>query len=139
MPYVLIVIATDNGKFSCCTALDFDMLSFYCHMLHVHNLVLLSPVQGKPPRTTATTLNVTVMDFNDNQPIFIGAPYSATWPEGTAGPLVVLNVTAIDQDVSSNGQIEYSISDGDGIFTVNSQTVSLTNGQNLHKLGEELI
>ena len=75
-------------------------------------------------RLTTTTLNVTVTDANDNQPLFLDAPYSQTIPENTTGPAVILTVMAIDEDVSSNGEIFYSISGETENFEINRESVS---------------
>lgn len=71
-----------------------------------------------------TTLNVTVTDTNDNRPVFINAPYSQTVAENITGPAVILAVTAFDEDVSSNGEIVYSLSGETERFEINEQSVS---------------
>ena len=75
------------------------------------------------------TINITLTDENDNQPIFIGAPYLVTIPEGTRGPQVVLTVVATDEDSSTNGQIEYFTAGGTvGDFRIDTNTVSILQG-----------
>lgn len=72
-----------------------------------------------------STINITLTDANDNRPIFSGAPYLVTIPEGTRGPQVVLTVVATDEDSSTNGQIEYFTAGGTvGDFRINTNTVS---------------
>lgn len=72
-----------------------------------------------------STINITLTDANDNRPIFSGAPYLVTIPEGTRGPQVVLTVVATDEDSSTNGQIEYFTAGGTvGDFRIDTNTVS---------------
>ena len=89
---------------------------------HKHTHTHTHTHTGSPSRLATTTLNITLLDENDHQPIFIGAPYIETVQEGTTGPLVIITVLAIDQDVSSNGEIVYS--GGNDIFSINPITVS---------------
>ena len=81
---------------------------------------------GSPAMINTTTINITLTDENDNQPIFSGAPYLVTIPEGTRGPQVVLTVVATDEDSSTNGQIEYFTAGGTvGDFRIDTNTVSI--------------
>lgn len=89
---------------------------------------------GTPPRANATTLNITILDGNDNAPVFVGAPYSTTLQEGPVTTTQeVVTVNATDADSGSNGEIVYSIAGGfDGDFQLNPVTVS----QVLHVVGK---
>lgn len=64
-------------------------------------------------RFSSTSINITVIDNNDNAPMFIGAPYSATLPEGLVQTTQqILTLNAEDADSGSNGEIVYSIAGG---------------------------
>jgi len=78
-------------------------------LLTIHFPIFLHAPTGFPAMLITTTINITVTDENDNQPMFIGAPYLVTVPERTNGPQVVLTVVATDGDTSINGEIEYFI------------------------------
>ncbi|XP_051506956.1 cadherin-23-like isoform X2 [Myxocyprinus asiaticus] len=63
--------------------------------------------------TSSTTVLVSVVDLNDNAPIFphqLEGPFEI--PEGQPGPRV-WTVKATDADSGSNGKVEYSITAGD--------------------------
>ncbi len=73
-------------------------------------------------------LNITVVDANDNSPMFVDTPYSVTVPEGTTQEGVVFTAVAIDADSTSNGRIVYSISgDISDRLNINSSTVNYIN------------
>ena len=71
---------------------------------------------------------VSVADRNDNSPEFSSATYSSTHDEDNGSGLVVAIVTANDVDEGSNGEVEYRITggNGDNIFSIDPNSVSLT-------------
>ena len=87
---------------------------------------MISHTTGSPLLASVTTLNITVTDINDNVPVFMNAPYSASLPEGVLEtPRQVLMVTATDADSGTNGVVSYSIVGGDsGMFRIHAATVS---------------
>ncbi|KAJ8247352.1 hypothetical protein GJAV_G00245390 [Gymnothorax javanicus] len=74
----------------------------------LHNLVILATDQGSPAQTGSATVQLTLLDVNDNGPDFEVAYMPVVW-ENMAGPQVVwLNQTstllhAVDQDTPENG------------------------------------
>ena len=92
-----------------------------------HELLLWYALLGTPMRFSFTNINITILDANDNSPVFIGAPYLVTVPEGDPSGGVLLLVTAFDADSTTNGRIAYSIS-GDiaPLLVIDSTTVSRT-------------
>jgi protocadherin Fat 1/2/3 len=89
---------------------------------------------GSPPRSSRTQLIVTVLDTNDNAPVFDALSYSASVAEDAAVGTVVLSVSASDADSGNNARLEYYVvrvgglaSDGAGIpFDLNSASGNLT-------------
>ena len=78
---------------------------------------------------TTTVINITVIDGNDNAPVFVGAPYTAVLPEGTTQAMrLILNVNATDADSGVNAVVRYSIAGGAtaGSFQIDPITVSLS-------------
>lgn len=77
-------------------------------------------------RFTPSVINITVLDDNDNAPVFINAPYSTTLPEGPVETTrQILTVTAEDADSGTNGAVIYSLAGGDnGVFQLDPATVS---------------
>ena len=63
---------------------------------------------GNPPRSGTITINIQVVDINDNSPQFLNASYEARVPEDTRPNTTIIKVTARDPDTGTNGEIEYS-------------------------------
>ena len=67
---------------------------------------------GNPVRSTNTTIDITVLDVNDNPPVFQASFYNGSAPETvlfTQEPCKLLQVAALDADIDDNGRIAYSI------------------------------
>jgi len=81
---------------------------------------------GTPPLKGSMTVNITIQDVNDNQPIFNSTRYFATVPENATVGTSVLRVYATDSDAGANGQITYSInrrqSDRENMFRIDATT-----------------
>ncbi|XP_068596705.1 protocadherin gamma-A2-like [Brachionichthys hirsutus] len=90
------------------------------------SLVLTAVDEGEAQMTGTMKISITVLDANDNAPVFTQPIYKATIKENALVGTVVTTVTATDADVGSNGRIVYSIStkldDSRGLFEVNSQS-----------------
>ncbi|KAF1384723.1 hypothetical protein PFLUV_G00123130 [Perca fluviatilis] len=72
--------------------------------------LVLTAVDGGEPQMSGTMLIViTVLDANDNAPVFTQPTYKATVTENSPKGTVVATVTASDADQGSNGEITYSI------------------------------
>ncbi|CAK1577864.1 unnamed protein product [Parnassius mnemosyne] len=79
---------------------------------------------GTPPLSDHATINVTVLDGNDNAPVFSQASYGARVREDAAVGTRVLQVIADDADAGANGRVTYAIARGDrdGHFAVDADT-----------------
>ena len=72
---------------------------------------------GNPVRSTNTTINVTVLDVNDNFPIFDKYQYETNVSESRSDVIFetpILSLSASDKDIGENSRISYSIA-GEGI------------------------
>ncbi|KAM9795089.1 LOW QUALITY PROTEIN: protocadherin gamma-A11-like [Neosynchiropus ocellatus] len=92
-----------------------------------HLKFILTAVDGGEPQMTGTmTILITVLDVNDNAPVFSKAVYKALLNENAPEGTIVERVSASDADQGSNGEISYSISsiadNARGLFEVNSET-----------------
>ena len=68
-------------------------------------------------------MDVTVLDLNDNPPVFVNRPYHAVVSKEAAVGSPVITVTALDRDKGSNGDIYYQLVRGNGeLFTVGRKT-----------------
>ncbi|KAM3866597.1 protocadherin alpha-8-like isoform 2-T2 [Diretmus argenteus] len=72
-----------------------------------HKLVLTAVDGGNPPRSGTLNVTVTVLDSNDNHPVFSKEVYSVTLPENADVGTIVIKVKATDEDDGVNGDIEY--------------------------------
>lgn len=95
-----------------------------------YSLVIEALDGGSPPLRGQMTVNITIQDVNDNQPIFNQSRYFAVIPENATIGTSVLQVYATDTDAGDNGMIEYSInrrqSDKDQMFKIDSHTGVIT-------------
>lgn len=91
-----------------------------------YSLVIEAFDGGVPPLRGQMTVNITILDVNDNQPIFNQSRYFATIPENATVGTSVLQVYAKDADDDRNGLVTYSInrrqSDKDQMFRIDPQT-----------------
>eukprot|EP00794_Sanderia_malayensis_P015994 gene15994-17605_t len=91
---------------------DFERQKFYTFVLLARDSV--------SQRVGQTHVIVSVKDINDNSPVFINTNLVHNISEATSVGSTVLTVTAKDADSTTNGQIVYRASGGDGMteFTV---------------------
>ncbi|XP_069544625.1 protocadherin gamma-C3-like, partial [Brachyistius frenatus] len=89
--------------------------------------LLLTALDGGTPRRTGTaTVHVTVLDANDNAPVFSQAVYKAIIPENSPLDTVVVKVDATDADEGLNGAVTFELSriseTGRRVFALNHTT-----------------
>ena len=68
---------------------------------------------GDPPLSNHATVNITVLDVNDNQPMFSQVSYNAMINEAATKNEQVVAVRAFDDDSGDNGRVLYRIKSGD--------------------------
>lgn len=99
--------------------LDRETTPAYCLLIEAFD-------GGVPPLRGQMTVNITILDVNDNQPVFNQSRYFATVPENATVGTSVLQVYAHDADDDRNGLVTYSInrrqSDKDQIFRIDPQS-----------------
>lgn len=67
---------------------------------------------GSPPKSGSITVNVKVMDFNDNSPVFEHDTLKVEFPEDAPVGFLLLRVHASDPDQGSNGEVRYDFAEG---------------------------
>ncbi|XP_028315720.1 protocadherin beta-16-like [Gouania willdenowi] len=73
------------------------------------SLVLTAVDGGEPQMSGTMMIAITVLDANDNAPVFTQQTYKATVTENSPKGTIVATVTASDADHGSNSKITYSI------------------------------
>uniref|UniRef100_A0A8C3FS22 Cadherin domain-containing protein n=1 Tax=Chrysemys picta bellii TaxID=8478 RepID=A0A8C3FS22_CHRPI len=73
-----------------------------------HILLLTATDGGKPELTGTVQLVITVLDANDNAPVFNQSVYEVTVLENTAKGTLVIKLNATDLDEGTNKNISYS-------------------------------
>lgn len=89
--------------------------------------VIAEDAPGKPSESRRSSADVilTVLDVNDNAPMFTQKNYSVVIPENASKNTFVLNVTANDPDEGPGGEIHYEfMNEGDAtnLLRINSKT-----------------
>ncbi|KAG7518696.1 protocadherin beta-16-like [Solea senegalensis] len=95
------------------------------------NLLLTASDGGSPQRSGSVVIHVTVLDANDNAPVFSQAVYEASLPENSPPDTLVITVSATDADEGINGDVTYQfghMSDDEiNTFTIDSKTGRIKN------------
>ncbi|XP_050924192.1 protocadherin beta-15-like isoform X5 [Lates calcarifer] len=90
------------------------------------NLLLTALDGGSPQRSGTVVIHVTVLDANDNAPVFSQAVYKASLPENSPPDTVVIKVSATDADEGVNGDVTFyfgQVSDEDvNAFSIDPKT-----------------
>ncbi|XP_070819233.1 protocadherin gamma-A4-like isoform X6 [Chaetodon trifascialis] len=71
------------------------------------SLLLTALDGGSPQRSGTVVIHITVLDANDNVPVFSQAVYKASVPENSPLGTLVLTVSATDADEGLNGDVTY--------------------------------
>ncbi|XP_038849861.1 protocadherin gamma-A11-like isoform X3 [Salvelinus namaycush] len=90
------------------------------------SLKLVAVDGGNPQRSGTVNIEITVLDVNDNAPVFNQSVYRAAVMENAPKSTYITNVNASDADSGSNGYITYSLSNLKGnladMLTINENT-----------------
>lgn len=99
-----------------------------------YNMEIIAKDGGVPSKTSTTTLRVTVIDVNDNNPIFSRAIYDVKIDRFIAAGTVIAKVHATDSDKDLNSKIDFFLIDGneDNFFLINISTGEIKTNAFLH-------
>uniref|UniRef100_K1R0G3 Cadherin-89D n=1 Tax=Magallana gigas TaxID=29159 RepID=K1R0G3_MAGGI len=108
-------IDRDGTSFTAVDDLDTVEFEISC-VSRVSTFVALNFFKLKSPTETKYFLvQLEIRDINDNPPIFVNAPYTASVDESApVGTTVYSGISATDLDAGSNKEIEFAIVAGDG-------------------------
>ncbi|XP_060905083.1 protocadherin gamma-A11-like [Labrus mixtus] len=95
-----------------------------------HRLILTAVDGGELQRSGTVKIHVSVLDANDNAPVFSQSVYKSSVSENISRGTVVAIVSAVDVDQGFNGNITYSFThleeDSSCPFTINPYTGEVT-------------
>ncbi|XP_043982212.1 protocadherin gamma-C5-like isoform X3 [Gambusia affinis] len=74
----------------------------------VHKILLTALDGGNPVRSGTTQITITVLDNNDNFPVFDKNLYKISLGEKSLKGIVIIKPKATDADEGSNGEVEFS-------------------------------
>ncbi|XP_067663344.1 protocadherin-11 X-linked-like [Haliotis asinina] len=77
---------------------------------NTYNVKLIAEDGGLPPLSSSMDVQITITDVNDNSPVFTHSIYNVTIKENTNLEMVILQVTATDEDEGENGNVFYRLS-----------------------------
>ncbi|XP_043982254.1 protocadherin gamma-A12-like isoform X43 [Gambusia affinis] len=94
------------------------------------NLLLTALDGGSPQKSGTVIIHVTVLDANDNAPVFTQTVYKANVPENAPLKGIVVSVSASDADEGVNGDVTYQFGhmteDVANLFSIDSITGEIT-------------
>lgn len=100
------------------------------------------PPDREKPRVAHVIVNVTILDINDNCPMFVNLPYYAVVSVDDPRGSIITKVHALDLDSYENGEVRYEMKRGHGeLFKVDRKSGEVTLKQSLegHNRDYELI
>ncbi|XP_059401416.1 protocadherin beta-16-like isoform X8 [Carassius carassius] len=74
------------------------------------DMILTSTDGGSPQRSGTAVIHITVLDANDNVPVFSDSVYRVTLAENTHPGTEIIRVSATDADEGPNGEVTYEFS-----------------------------
>ena len=96
-------------------------------------LTIMASDNGQPRRTATARVHVVVTDANDNAPTFAQSNYTVEIPESLTSASPVIQVSASDKDMSTNGHVTYTLLGNVNEFRVDPQTGLVTTQQLLDR------
>uniref|UniRef100_A0A4W4GSM4 Cadherin-23 n=1 Tax=Electrophorus electricus TaxID=8005 RepID=A0A4W4GSM4_ELEEL len=108
---------TRSGEVTTTALLDREVKSEYI-------LIVRAVDGGVGPlqKTGIATVNITILDINDNAPVWRDEPYLANVVEMSPINTDVISVLAVDPDNGENGTVVYSIFPANPFYIINNRT-----------------
>jgi protocadherin Fat 1/2/3 len=102
----LFSIDPHNGWITSQGLLDYETTPTYI-------LTVVATDNGKDRRSTQTTVKVTLVDANDNPPVFSQRLYTAAVNEGALPGTIIFQLQTTDADTAVESHVEFAITGGD--------------------------
>ena len=104
------MIDSDTGLISTTGPLD-------CERQTSYSFTITAADGGTPSRNSTVQGTLTIVDENDNIPIFSMNPYVISVPESSEINSFLVNISASDRDKEQNGEVRYSVINIGGLQT----------------------
>ncbi|XP_078678305.1 protocadherin Fat 4-like [Branchiostoma floridae x Branchiostoma belcheri] len=126
------VIDEESGNISIATTLDRETTDTYELTVRAYDTYGVSPFNS-----TDVNVTITVLDINDNEPVFNPQTYSVSILEGALVGTTVVKFTSTDLDINANAVHDYVISAGNtgDAFELSNDEVLLKNKLNHETVG----
>lgn len=127
-----------NGYIEVSGPLDADFQDPEC------TITVMASDNGTIPLTSEANITITVLDINDNRPVFNNSIYSGEIIENTPPGTSILTVSASDSDSGTNTQISFFLGTSDDLtessphFSIDDTGI-ITNTQSFDREGSEFI
>ncbi len=138
-PSSLFSINNTSGVITTVIVLDREALASDGIFLPPDSQTIITVVatdNGVIPSTLSTIvpITITLVDINDNNPMFDRPFYEASINEDVSPIASLITVVAVDSDIGRNGEIEFVLLDSDSLpFAINSSTGEITVIQQLDR------
>ncbi|XP_067671512.1 cadherin-23-like [Haliotis asinina] len=105
---------TEEGRISLAKKLDRETATTV-------NFTIYATDNGSPPLTSTSTINIVVLDINDNDPQFSMTTFTFSVSEDCSNGTVVATIHATDKDEGHNANVTYLLGDDKGgLFRMDS-------------------
>ena len=126
----LFSLDSDTGAVTAPTAFDRETKDSYSLVLAVETIS-----NNSVYRSATVHVEITILDENDNPPVFLQSLYRVEFLETTQVNSYVYQITATDRDINLNANLKYELKheDSSGVFSIDALTgaISLTADLNL--------
>lgn len=113
------ICTASTGTLFTNTMLDYELITSY-------QVFITATDGGNPQLTGSSTITITVVDENDNNPMFSASTYRQSVGENAPEGSVIQLLQATDADSTSNGELVFSLLEGTDVFEVDNSSGIVT-------------
>ena len=126
----LFAINNTTGEFRTTSMLDRESLvtmNLFIPPTSTESILVQVEDNGSPSLFSQVMVSITLVDINDNSPVFATVQQNLTYPENIHNNSVIVEVVATDSDLHENGAVTYSITSDTSLpFAIDSSTGVVT-------------
>lgn len=117
----LVKVDPDTGMISSTGTLDREQMESF-------SLTILAKDMGDPAKSTRCKVNIRILDYNDNAPVFSKPFYNFKVPENSPIGQLIGTFQVTDADSDQNGRISIRLEDGSDSVELFSKPMWATSG-----------